>query len=94
MNMELIAVTRDIVIILFGVLGTACAITIAVLVVLAYRKVARTLDAVRVAAEAMESSASVVSQAAGSLLAGAGLGSLLTWVVTRLFGGGRKKEAN
>lgn len=93
MSPESFAVTRDIVIILSGVLGTACAITITVLVVLAYRKVARTLDAVRVTAEAVESSATVISRAAGSLLTGAGVGSLLMWVLTRLVGGGKKQEA-
>ncbi|GEM_PF-6495053 len=93
MSTELVAVTRDFVIILFGVLGTACAITMTVLAVLAYRKVSRTLDAVRMAANAMESSATVVSRAAESLATGAGVGWLLTWVVTRLFGGGKKQEA-
>lgn len=92
MSPEPIAVTRDIVIILFGVLGMACAITITVLVMLMYRKMARALDAIRLTAEVMGASAAVVSRAAGSLVTGAGVGSVLTWVASRLLHfGGRKK---
>ena len=88
MSTGLIAVTRDIVIILFGVLGMACAITITILAVRSYRKVARTLDAIRLTAEVMEESAKVISRAAGSLVTGAGVGSLLMGIVTSLFRAG------
>ncbi len=85
MSPEPIAIMRDIVIILFGVLGIACAITVTILVVRAYRKMARTLDAICLTAEVMEESAKVISRAAGSLVTGAGVGSLLMGVVTSLF---------
>lgn len=83
-----VALTRDVVIIVVGVLGITCAITVTALVALAYWKVARTLDAIRSTAEAVESSAAVVSRAAGSLVTGAGLGSVLMGAVTRLFRAG------
>lgn len=93
MSTELVAVTRDIVIILFGVLGTACAITITVLVVLTYRKVARILDDVQKVTEAVRSGVTALSKVAEVVGSALPITGPVAWVVSRLCGGG-KKEAN